>query len=117
MSSTCSRCKAEIQPNDNIMGTSFWGLIQKRTQTKNYVRVASTSVRHEDHWVLRSDEELPLCDPCMGLLVGRFLQGREVVALDHDHQWEQMNKFPILERCSLCYQTRITDQSVSEGEK
>lgn len=111
MTGKCGRCKGELKADDNIMGTSFWGLIQKRAQTKSYLRVASTAIRHEDRWTIRSDEEIPLCDPCMGLLVGMFLQGRTVVALEHEHAWQQMNKFPILDRCSLCYQTRMTDQS------
>jgi hypothetical protein len=60
--------------------------------------------------MMRSDEEAPLCDPCWGLLVN-FLQGREVVAVKHEHEWKPMRERP-LDRCSLCYLTRITQADV-----
>ena len=116
----CARCKEPVEHNDNIMGYSFWGLIQQKIETtvRKSIRVAGMTVRHDERRDMRSDDEMPLCDPCFGLLVGRFLQGRDVVAVAHDHDWSQMGKFPLLDRCSLCYQTRISqvDATNERGE-
>lgn len=103
----CRRCGKAIETIDNILGYSFWGLVQQKveTTTRRSVRVASTTIRHDDRQALRCDEEDPLCDPCWGLLVN-FLQGREVVGVKHAHDWKPMSKHP-LDRCSLCYLTRI----------
>ncbi len=105
----CRRCGETVETIDNILGYSFWGIVQQKveTTTRKSVRVASATIRHDDRQAMRCDEEDPLCDPCWGLLVN-FLQGREVVALQHEHAWSQMRKHPILDRCSLCYQTRIS---------
>lgn len=112
----CRRCGEAVETIDNILGYSFWGIVQQKveTTTRKSVRVASMTVRHdEDRSVLRCDEEDPLCDPCWGLLVN-FLQGREVVAVKHEHEWKPMPKHP-LDRCSLCYLTRITRADVEVG--
>lgn len=111
----CRRCGETIETTDNILGYSFWGLVQRKTETttRNTVRVASTTIRHDDRSALRCDEEDPLCDPCWGLLVN-FLQGREVVAVKHEHEWKPLPKHP-LDRCSLCYLTRITQSDQVEG--
>ncbi|MEW2011474.1 hypothetical protein AB0300_18595 [Microbacterium sp. NPDC078814] len=105
---TCRRCGETVETIDNILGYSFWGIVQKKVETtvRRSVRVASTTIRHDDRNAMRCDEEDPLCDPCWGLLVS-FLQGREVVAVKHEHQWKPMHKHP-LDRCGLCYRTRIT---------
>lgn len=116
----CARCKEPVEHIDNIMGYSFWGIIQQKVETtvRKSIRVASMTIRQDDRRVLSADDEMPLCDPCWGLLVGRFLQGRDVVSIDHDHDWKQMWKFPLLDRCSLCYQTRISqaDTTNERGE-
>ena len=106
----CRRCGGTVETIDNILGYSFWGIVQTwvETTTRRSVRVASMTIRHDDRSAMRCDEEDPLCDPCWGLLV-KFLQGREVVAVKHEHDWEAMPKHP-LDRCSLCYLTRITSR-------
>lgn len=105
----CERCGERAETIDNIRGTTFWGLIQRTTETtvRTSLRVASTWYKRtkDDSRLLRSDDTMPLCDPCWGLLIGRFLQGREVVALDHEHAW-RLGRHDI-EQCSLCYQTRL----------
>lgn len=117
MSDECTRCKQDIIHHDNVMETSVWGLIQRKTETtvRKSLRVVMTHIYRKTFQVLHSDDEQSLCDPCMGLLVGRFLQGRDVVAVDHEHVWKQLNKYPILDRCERCYQTRITDSP--EGDQ
>lgn len=110
----CERCGERAETIDNIRGTTFWGLIQRTTETRvrTSLRVASTWYKRtrEDSRLLRSDDTMPLCDPCWGLLIGRFLQGREVVALDHEHAW-RLGRHDI-EQCSLCYQTRLAVPAV-----
>jgi len=115
----CARCNEPVEHIDNIMGYSFWGIIQQKVETtvRKSISIASMTVRHDDRGAMRTDEETPLCDPCFGLLVGRFLQGRDVVALNHEHVWSKMGKFPLLERCSLCYKTCISTANVEIGRR
>lgn len=110
----CRRCGARAETIDNISGTTFWGLIQrtKRTTVETFIRVAGTQYMRRDSdrdGILQSDETIPLCEACWGLLVGRFLQGREVVGRDHEHLWKQGRPIDgiVLETCSLCYQSRV----------
>ncbi|WP_406245826.1 hypothetical protein ACI7YT_12360 [Microbacterium sp. M] len=113
----CRRCGETAETIDNILGYSFWGIVQQKveTTTRRSVRVASMTIRHDDRSAMRCDEEDPLCDPCWGLLVN-FLQGREVVAVEHEHEWQPMSKHP-LDRCALCCLTRITTADVEiEGQ-
>lgn len=109
MSKKCERCGDRAETIDNIRGTTFWGLIQRTTETRvrTSMRVASTQYTRteRDTRLLRSDDTLPLCDPCWGLLVGRFLQGRDVVSLEHEHAW-RLGRDDI-ETCTLCYHTRF----------
>jgi hypothetical protein len=117
--SACKRCGEPAETIDNIRGTTFWGLIQRTTRTtvETFVRVAGTQYtrRNSVHdGLLRSDEEIRLCDPCWGLLVGRFLQGRDVVAKDHEHKWQRSRKEwggINLDTCQLCYQTRVSEEA------
>lgn len=111
----CRRCGETVETIDNILGYSFWGIVKQKVETTTVksVHVASTTIRHDDRSVIRCDEEDPLCDPCWGLLVN-FLQGREVVAVKHEHDWKPMHKHP-LDRCSLCYLTRIAQAEVEVG--
>ncbi|GAA2577576.1 hypothetical protein [Microbacterium binotii] len=113
----CKRCGDPAQTVENTRGTTFWGLIQRTTRTtvETFIRVAGTQCtrRGSDRdGILRSDEEIRLCDPCWGLLVGRFLQGRDVVATNHEHQWRRNGKAfdgIVLDTCTLCYQTRVSE--------
>ncbi len=113
----CKRCGEPAETVDNIRGTSFWGLIQRTTKTtvETFIRVAATQYTRnpgETDRLIRSDEEIRLCDPCWGLLVGRFLQGRDVVANEHEHQWRRNGKAfsgIFYDTCPLCYQTRISE--------
>ncbi|MFJ4173386.1 hypothetical protein [Microbacterium sp. NPDC089696] len=111
----CARCGERAETIDNIRGTTFWGLIQRTTATRvrKQLRVACTQYTRteKDERVITVDETRPLCDPCWGLLVGRFLQGRDVVAAEHEHEWRRGRDD--LEQCSLCYQTRI---AVEKGD-
>lgn len=72
----CARCGDEAETRDNTRGTTFWGLIQRSTETRvrTSMRVACTQYTRteDDTRTLRTDETMPLCDPCWGLLVGRF---------------------------------------------
>lgn len=112
----CKRCGERAETRDNIAETTFWGLIETVTETvtNKRVRVASTYVRGHGHdtRVLRSDEEIRLCSPCWGLLVGHFLQGRPVAPVDHEHEWKRggrIGDYP-MERCGLCLQDRIATE-------
>lgn len=113
----CGRCGERAETIDNIRGTTFCGLVQRTEETivRTSLRVAATQYTRtrDDSRVLRSDEEIRLCDPCWGLFVGMFLQGREVVALDHEHKWQQGSKSYdgiFLDSCPLCYQTRVSER-------
>ena len=83
----CARCGGQTPTNDNIAETTYWGFIQTSTTvtTERSVRVKSAYYRRNPRLggspLLRSDEEMPLCSDCSGLLIGRFLQGRDVPAL------------------------------------
>lgn len=83
----CARCKGPTPTHDNIEETSFWGFVQTKVTTTvtRAVRIRLAYIRRNPRIsgspVLRSDEELPLCSDCNYLLVGRFLQGRDVPAL------------------------------------
>ncbi|MEV8134311.1 hypothetical protein [Microbacterium aurantiacum] len=111
----CRRCGEPAETRDNIAGTNFWGLIQRKTETivRKSIRVAATHYKRTEHdrSVLRSDEEIRLCDPCWGEFIGHFLQGREVVALDHVHFWRRGREdgYLTLEHCSQCYRSRVAE--------
>jgi hypothetical protein len=116
----CTRCGNRAQTIDNITETSFWGLIQTNTkaETSRSVRVAGTYIRGHGHdsRVIRSDEEKPLCDPCWSLLVGQFMQGRAVAAVEHEHQWRRagnIGPYP-RELCDLCQNDRIAHHDGEE---
>lgn len=109
----CQRCGEPAETRDNIAETTFWGLIETSTETvvSKKVRVASTYVRGHsiDTRIMSCDEKQSLCSPCWGLLIGYFMQGRPVAAVDHEHEWKRggrSGKYP-LERCTLCLQDRI----------
>lgn len=118
----CSRCGERAETRDNLAETTFWGFIQTNTETvtSRSVRIAGTYVRGHgaDTRVLASDEKQPLCDPCWGLLVGHFLQGRAVAPVEHEHEWGPGGRAGgyRLERCELCLQDRIADrQEIDHG--
>lgn len=111
----CRRCGEPAETRDNVMETTFWGqVVGKVTEvtTTRWARIRSTMVRGRGS-VTRSDEEVPLCSPCWGLFVGRFLHGRDIAALDHEHAWRKGREVSVIAsgvhiyQCSLCYKTRI----------
>lgn len=107
----CARCGEPAETRDNIADTTFWGLIETSTETvtQHAVRVACTHVKGREGRVLRSDEKLPLCSPCWGLLIGHFMQGRPVAPVKHEHEWRRagrIGEYP-REACGLCLQDRI----------
>lgn len=118
MSKKCERCGQRAETIDNVRGSTFWGLIQRTVETtvRTSMRVAGTQYTRteSDSRLIRSDETMPLCDPCWGLLVGRFLQGRDVVALDHEHAWRRGRDD--IEQCSRCYQTRLAAPAAGTEE-
>lgn len=82
----CQRCGGTVPTRDNLHGSSFWGLVVRETETTTVerLRFRSTYIRDEPlHGspVLRCDEAQALCSDCWGLLVGRFMQGRDVPAM------------------------------------
>lgn len=114
MTQTCRRCGERAMTIDNVLGTTFWGLIQhsERTTVETFIRVAGTWYRRnggDQDRIMQSAEEIALCDACWSLLVGRFLQGREVVAREHEHEWRRGRQVDgiVIEQCSLCYQSRV----------
>lgn len=117
----CVRCDDRAKTIDNITETTFWGLVQTSTETatNKRVRVAGSYIRGHgpDMRVIRTDDEKPLCDPCWSLLVGQFLQGREVAPVNHEHQWKRAGRIGPYPRelCSLCQHDRIaTDDDGGE---
>jgi len=88
----CARCSGPWPTVDNIVDTSFWGLIRTKTATA----VTKSLHFHASYYrpstktgssMLRVDEEQNLCGDCWGLLVGRFMQGRDVPAMPGKEGW------------------------------
>lgn len=84
----CARC-GEITPTiDNVADTTSYYGFQVKTETtvRRTVRLiiwviyGRYSKRGES--VIQADEEQPLCFDCGGLLVGRFMQGRSIHAIE-----------------------------------
>jgi hypothetical protein len=91
--SECRRCGAPTPTYLYEADSSFWGLVvyDIKTTVERRARVAGTYFRHNPDYrsgdksgspLIRSDEEMPLCSECWSLLVGRFMQGRDVTGLD-----------------------------------
>lgn len=85
----CARCGGPAATHDNIAETSFWGKITM-TQT---LRETTQALRFQAAYIIRNpriggsgnmlvDETKELCGDCWGLLVGRFMQGRSVPAME-----------------------------------
>ncbi|WP_405375942.1 MULTISPECIES: hypothetical protein [unclassified Microbacterium] len=118
----CKRCGESAETVDNVRGTTFWGLIQRTTKItfQSFIRISGTQYTRSGgprDGFIRSDDEIRLCDPCWGLLVGRFLQGRDVAASDHAHEWRRNGKAfsgIFYDTCPLCYQTRISEIGSSD---
>jgi len=118
----CARCGDRAQMIDNITDTSFLGLIQTKTEVNEHksVRVAGTYVRGRGHdqRVIRTDDEMPLCDPCWSTLVGQFMQGRAVAPVAHEHEWRRagsIGPYP-RELCDLCQRDRIAHYDEEAGD-
>lgn len=83
----CARCGDRAQTIDNLIGSTFWGLIQKETTvtTAEAIRFRATYIRQRSSAmpdsVMRVDDSQDLCGDCWGLLVGHFMQGRAVPSL------------------------------------
>lgn len=82
----CARCGGPTPTNDNVSETMFWGFMQVKVQTvtTRSARFRATYFRRNPRRgspLLVVDEEQPICDPCWGLLIGRFMQGRSVPAM------------------------------------
>jgi len=91
---SCRRCGTATPVIDNIEDTQTYYGFQVKTTTQTVVsktvRLICWKIYGRDskrgrqlggHDVLQADEEVPLCDDCGGLLIGRFIQGRSVDAL------------------------------------
>ena len=118
----CRRCGERAKTVDNIAETTFWGFVETSTETvtSKKVRVASTNVRGHgvDSRILQCDEQLPLCSPCWGLLIGHFMQGRPVAAVKHEHEWRRGGRIGPYGRevCDLCLQDRIAHTPIEGNE-
>lgn len=82
----CVRCGGAWPTVDNIVDTSFWGLIQTKTATAVTKSLHFRAAHYRPSTktgssMLRVDEEQKMCSDCWGLLVGRFMQGRDVPAM------------------------------------
>lgn len=93
MSDKCARCgnKAETYNFDN--DSTFWGTIQHETETVTTKRIHILNHyyrRNPKHGseMLVADEKRALCSDCSGLLIGRFLQGRDVPAIAAKEGWK-----------------------------
>ena len=85
----CARCKAPTPTYDFEQDSTVWAFMQSETTTTitRRVRVGGHYWRRNpkhgsEHLV--SDEKMPLCADCSYLLVGRFLQGRDVPAITRE---------------------------------
>jgi len=85
----CARCKARAESNDNIQETTFWGSIAKETTTTvaRRIRFVAAYVNRKSGSNMLVDEQQALCSDCWGLLIGRFLQGRDVPAIPGKVGW------------------------------
>jgi hypothetical protein len=119
----CARCGDRAETIDNIAETTFWGFIQTETEatTAKRVRVASTYVKGHGVGtsVLSCDERQSLCSPCWGLLIGHFMQGRPVAAVDHEHIWTRSGRIGEYPRevCTLCLRDRIAIPNHTNGSE
>jgi len=82
----CKRCGVIAETYNWERDSSFWGFLHLGTLTHRVHRVRVNSKyyrRNSEHGspMLVSDETWPICADCWGELIGRFMQGREVVAL------------------------------------
>lgn len=83
----CKRCGGQWPSNDNVAETTFWGLFGTKavTTTERSVHFAAHYYRRKPRFSgstsLVSDEDVKLCSDCWGLLIGRFMQGRDVPAM------------------------------------
>lgn len=83
----CGRCGEPTPTRDNIKDTeSYYGFqVTTETTVRKSVRLIMWALygryaKNPDR-VFTADEERPLCDDCGGLLIGRFMQGRNVPAI------------------------------------
>lgn len=92
-SNPCVRCKAETPTYSFDNDSTFWGWVgtEVTTTIERRVHVLSSYFRRNPRLggspLLESDEKKPLCSDCWGLLVGRFMQGREVPAIPGKEGW------------------------------
>jgi hypothetical protein len=84
----CARCGEETPTRDNLADTTHYYGFQMKTETVVWksVRLIIWSIygryaKNPDR-ILQADEERPLCSDCGGLLIGRFMQGRSVPAIE-----------------------------------
>lgn len=103
----CVRCGDPAETRTFEPDRTFWGkLTGKETMVTRvrHIRIQGAWVERDEGGisVKQADEEQPVCDPCWGLFVGRFLQGRSVAPLDHEHVWKR-GKHDAM--CELCYKT------------
>lgn len=89
----CARCGDRTPVIDNIEDTKTYYGFQVKTETETIVRKSvrliiwsiygpfSKRAKRGGSPVVKADEEQPLCAECGGLLIGRFMQGRNVPAM------------------------------------
>lgn len=96
---TCKRCGADTPVYDFERDTTTYYGFQRKTETtttvKRSIRLiiwtiygsASKRAQQGRSPILQADDEVPLCDDCGGLLIGRFMQGRSVPAMPGKEKW------------------------------
>lgn len=82
----CARCGQVAESHDFDRESTFWGFFTQEVSvsTTKRLHLMATYFRRNPKYgspVLSVDERKALCDPCWGLFVGRFLQGRNVAAM------------------------------------
>lgn len=83
----CKRCGAPTPTYDFERDSTFWAAFQRETVTTvtRRIRILNHYWRRNpgpgsEH--LEADDRHALCAGCSGLLVGRFMQGRAVPAIE-----------------------------------
>ena len=86
-SKACARCGSPTPTQDNLADTTTYYGFQMKTETtvRKSVRLIIWRISGRfarNPGVMQADEEEPLCFDCGGLLLGRFMQGRSVPAIE-----------------------------------
>lgn len=83
----CRRCGNVAETYNFENDSTFWGTVQHETETTVTKRIRilnhyyRRNPKHGSNMIV-ADERIALCGDCSGLLIGQFLQGRAVPAVD-----------------------------------